>query len=576
MKPEIKKQIILHLPYLAFVYLFGKVGQAFRLAQGADLSGKLLHIGQGFSAAFASAAPSFHPTDLLIGLAAAVIIRLVVYSQSIEFFDINYLLAQPDDQTAIFEYLCDLYNYLDSSIHVQFTYPNRKSDREQLARSFEMPPCNDGLDPIRQEQTDILKRQLARGNNGSVKTKYITYTIEADNLKAARARLSRISLDIQGYFKIMGAVSRVLDGKERLEVLHGIMHPDGERFNFDWKWLAAGGLSTKDFIAPSSFAFKNSRMFQMGGKLCAASFLQIITPELTDRILTDFLDTDSSLVVNVHIQALEQTEAVKMVKRKITDLDAMKIQEQKKAVRDGYDMDILPSDLATYGGAAKKLLQDLQSRNERYFLLTFLVLNYGDTKRKLENDVFRTAGVAQKHNCTLTRLDFQQERGLVSSLPLGENQIHITRGMTTSAVAIIVPFVTQELFQGGDSLYYGLNAKSGNMIMLDRKNARSPNGLVFGTPGGGKSFSCKREMIGVLLKTHDHVLVYNISTPVSSPQPGDLVFFVGTYDTPGVSHVGIYVGNSMMIHCGDPISYSNLNSSYWQAHFYAYARPPYN
>ncbi len=336
---------------------------------------------------------------------------------------------------------------------------------------------------------------------------YITYTIEADNLKAARARLSRISLDIQGYFKIMGAVSRVLDGKERLEVLHGIMHPDGERFNFDWKWLAAGGLSTKDFIAPSSFAFKNSRMFQMGGKLCAASFLQIITPELTDRILTDFLDTDSSLVVNVHIQALEQTEAVKMVKRKITDLDAMKIQEQKKAVRDGYDMDILPSDLATYGGAAKKLLQDLQSRNERYFLLTFLVLNYGDTKRKLENEVFRTAGVAQKHNCTLTRLDFQQERGLVSSLPLGENQIHITRGMTTSAVAIIVPFVTQELFQGGDSLYYGLNAKSGNMIMLDRKNARSPNGLVFGTPGGGKSFSCKREMIGVLLKTHDHVLV---------------------------------------------------------------------
>ena len=412
------------------------------------------------------------------------------YSQSIEFFDINYLLAQPDDQTAIFEYLCDLYNYLDSSIHVQFTYPNRKSDREQLARSFEMPPCNDGLDPIRQEQTDILKRQLARGNNGSVKTKYITYTIEADNLKAARARLSRISLDIQGYFKIMGAVSRVLDGKERLEVLHGIMHPDGERFNFDWKWLAAGGLSTKDFIAPSSFAFKNSRMFQMGGKLCAASFLQIITPELTDRILTDFLDTDSSLVVNVHIQALEQTEAVKMVKRKITDLDAMKIQEQKKAVRDGYDMDILPSDLATYGGAAKKLLQDLQSRNERYFLLTFLVLNYGDTKRKLENEVFRTAGVAQKHNCTLTRLDFQQERGLVSSLPLGENQIHITRGMTTSAVAIIVPFVTQELFQGGDSLYYGLNAKSGNMIMLDRKNARSPNGLVFGTPY--RKASCRR------------------------------------------------------------------------------------
>ena len=294
------------------------------------------------------------------------------YSGCIEFFDINYQLAQPDDQTAIFEYLCDLYNYLDASIHVQFTFANRKTDKEQLARSFEIPPCGDGLDHIRQENTDILKRQLARGNNGNAKTKYITYTVEADNLKAARARLSRIGMDIQGYFKVMGAVSRVLDGKERLEVLHAILHPDGERFAFDWKWLAASGLSTKDFISPSSFAFKNSRMFQMGGKLCAVSFLQVLSPEMNDRILTDFLDTDTGIVVNYHVQALEQTEAVKMIKRKITDLDAMKIQEQKRAVRDGYDMDILPSDLATYGGEAKKLLNELQSRNERYFLTTFL------------------------------------------------------------------------------------------------------------------------------------------------------------------------------------------------------------
>ena len=429
------------------------------------------------------------------------------YSGCIEFFDINYQLAQPDDQTAIFEYLCDLYNYLDASIHVQFTFANRKTDKEQLARSFEIPPCGDGLDHIRQENTDILKRQLARGNNGNAKTKYITYTVEADNLKAARARLSRIGMDIQGYFKVMGAVSRVLDGKERLEVLHAILHPDGERFAFDWKWLAASGLSTKDFIAPSSFAFKNSRMFQMGGKLCAVSFLQVLSPEMNDRILTDFLDTDTGIVVNYHVQALEQTEAVKMIKRKITDLDAMKIQEQKRAVRDGYDMDILPSDLATYGGEAKKLLNELQSRNERYFLTTFLVLNYGDTKCKLENDVFRAAGVAQKYNCALTRLDFQQEQGLVSSLPLGTSQIKITRGLTTSSVAIVVPFVTQELFEGGEALYYGLNAKSGNMIMLDRKNARSPNGLVFGTPGGGKSFSCKREMVSVILKTKDFVIV---------------------------------------------------------------------
>ena len=68
--------------------------------------------------------------------------------------------------------------------------------------------------------------------------------------------------------------------------------------------------------------------------------------------------------------------------------------------------------------------------------------------------------------------------------------------------------------------------------------------------------------------------LYNYCTPTSSPQPGDLVFFVGTYDTPGVSHCGLYVGDGWMLHCGDPISYANLNSSYWQSHFYAYGRLP--
>ncbi len=159
------------------------------------------------------------------------------------------------------------------------------------------------------------------------------------------------------------------------------------------------------------------------------SFLQILAPELSDEMLADFLKTESGILVNLHVQAIDQTEAIKTIKRKITDLDAMKIQEQKKAVRSGYDMDILPSDLATYGEDAKKLLNKLQTRNERLFMLTFLVLNVADTKQKLGNDVFQAAGVAQKYNCSLVRLDYQQEQGLVSSLPLGINQIKIQRSL---------------------------------------------------------------------------------------------------------------------------------------------------
>ena len=129
-------------------------------------------------------------------------------------------------------------------------------------------------------------------------------------------------------------------------------------------------------------------------------------------------------------------------------------------------------------------MQDLQSRNERMFLVTFLVLNTADNPRQLDNNVFQASSIAQKYNCQLTRLDFQQEEGLMSALPLGLNQIEIQRGLTTSSTAIFVPFTTQELFQNGkEALYYGINALSNNLIMVDRKLLKNPNGLILGTPG---------------------------------------------------------------------------------------------
>lgn len=421
------------------------------------------------------------------------------YSKSLAFDDINYQLAQADDKTATFENLCDLYNYFDASVGVQLSLISQYVGREEFERSFEISNQGDSFDSIRKEYALMLQNQLSRGNNGLVKRKYLTLTIEAEDLKAARARLSRIETDVLNLFKVIGAATKPLNGKERLQVLHGLMHPDGELFSFEWDWLPKTGLSVKDYIAPSSFQFGNTRMFRMGKKLGAASFLQILAPELNDRMLADFMEAQDGLMVTLHIRSIDHNEAIKTIKRKITDLDAMKIAEQKKAVRAGYDMDIIPSDLATYGGEAKNLLRDLQSRNERMFLLTFLVVNFADTKQKLENNVFQSAGVAQKYNCALTRLDFCQEQGLMSSLPLGLNQVNIKRSLTTSSTAIFVPFTTQEIFQGGEALYYGLNALSGNMIMADRKQLKNPNGLILGTPGSGKSFSAKREITNVFL-----------------------------------------------------------------------------
>ena len=431
------------------------------------------------------------------------------YTKTVQFQDINYQLNQNEDKMAIFDGWCDFLNYFDSSIRFQFSFVNLSTDRESAAKSISIPPKGDAFDGIRREYTEMLQNQLARGNNGLMKTKYLTFGIEADSLKAAKPRLERIETDVLNNFKRLGVKAEPMNGMERLKLLHGMLHiGDSEPFRFSWDWLPATGLSVKDFIAPSSFEFRNGYNFRIGEKFGSVSFLQILAPELNDRLLADFLDMDNSLVVSMHIQSVDQVKAIKTVKRKITDLQKMTIEEQKKAVRAGYDMDIIPSDLATYGEEAKKLLQELQSRNERMFLMTFLLLNTANTKQQLDNNVFQANAIAQKYNCVLKKLDFQQEEGLMSCLPLGYNQIGIQRGLTTSSVAIFVPFTTQELFQNGkEALYCGLNALSNNLIMVDRKLLKNPNGLILGTPGSGKSFSAKREIANVFLVTDDDIVI---------------------------------------------------------------------
>lgn len=445
-------------------------------------------------------------------------VGLDYYTKTIQYEDINYQLAQQEDKTEIFEEWCSFLNFFDSSVRFQLSFSNMATDVTDFEKSIAISHKNDGFDDVRDEYSEVLLHQMEAGNNGLTKTKYLTFGIHAESMKNAKPRLIHIETDILNNFKRLGVQARTLNGSERLEVMHRQFHiGDDAKFNFDWKYLTSSGLSVKDFVAPSSFAFPTGRYFQIGEMYGCMSFLSIDASDISDRLLADFLSMESSQVVTMHIQSVDQNEAIKTIKHTITELDRSKIEEQKKAVRAGYDMDIIPSDLATYGKDAKALLKELQSQNERMFLLTFLVMNTGKTKQELENNVFQAASIAQKHNCNLVRLDYQQEQGLMSTLPLANNLIEIQRGMTTSSTAIFVPFTTQELFQSGnEALYYGLNALSNNMIMVDRKKLKNPNALILGTPGSGKSFSAKREIANSFLVTDDDII---ISDPESEYSP---------------------------------------------------------
>ena len=430
-----------------------------------------------------------------------------LYTKTVEYEDINYSVASTEDQTAIFGGWSSFLNYFDSSLPFQLSFINRRS-RDRSRYKVNIPPAEDEYNSVREEFTGMLKNQIAKSNNGIERTKYITFGLPAEGVAEARPRLERVEADVMGNLHRLGVQSLPLDGRDRLALLHSQMHPGGhEPFRFSWKDIPKTGLGTKDYIAPDSFDFRDSRTFRVGRYWGAVSYLQILASELSDKLLAEILELDAELTVTMHIQTVDQLKAIKTIKGKISDIGRMKAEEQKKAVRAGYDMEILPPDLITFSKDAAELLADLQSRNERMFLLTFTVVNLAPKRQRLENDVFTVGGIAQKYNCALKRLDWQQEQGFVSALALGYNSIEIQRGMTTSSTAIFIPFMTRELRMGGQALYYGMNALSHNVIMADRKKLKSANGMYLGSTGSGKSFAAKRELLNVFLATNDRIVI---------------------------------------------------------------------
>lgn len=431
-----------------------------------------------------------------------------LYSKSVAFEDCSYAEASDDDKAVIFELYCRLVNYFGPSVAFELSVVCYYPDMAEYRKILRIPSTGDGFDTIRKEYSDMLLSKA-----GLCKTERrlcLTFTVEADDVRQAASRLEQIEADVLVRFKGIGTEAHGMDGYERLLLLHQCLHLDEpQKFRFNWDSLTGTGLSSKDYIAPSSFQFKEGRYFRVGPSVGAVSFLQIRATKIYDTLLNALLNIESSQIVSIHAKALDQGAALKAVKRKLSDLDKAKIDEQKRAVRSGFDMDILPPDLVTFGKEAEKLLEDLQNHDEKMFMVTILLVHTAPTKQKLENIIYSVNGIANANNCDLIRLDYQQEQGYLSALPLGVNQVEIQRGLTTSGTAIFLPFRSCEVFQPG-GLYYGVNAQTKHLILADRKTLKCPNGIVLGTPGSGKSFFAKKEIANSFFATPDHILILDV------------------------------------------------------------------
>ena len=435
-------------------------------------------------------------------------VRRGYYTKMVSFRDMNYVLQDEEEQTGILGLNAQFINYFGPGIHFQHFLFNRQVNPETLIRRFDIPEEGDGKDVIREEYSGIEKKIFAKGKNGVVKGKYFIFGVEAKDVNEARSKLETIEKDVIQNFAAMGSDAAPVKGKERLKLLHEFYHQDNmEPFRFSFEEMAESGKSVKDYVAPSGFDFRFPSRVKAGKMFGSIHYLDILAPSLTDELLKRILDIDANVTVSMHMQTMDPVKAAKMLKSTLSNIQKMKIEEQKKAVRSGYDMDLIPTDIVTYEKDTLELLNDLNSSNQKLVRVTFVIGCFGRSKKEMEALTQRVSGIIQQANCNLRCLQYQQEQGINALSPIGVNDLGIERVLTTNSSAILIPFNTQELFMDGQALYYGQNSISGNMIMADRKQLRTPNGVVLGTPGSGKSFSAKREILGTYLVTRDDILI---------------------------------------------------------------------
>ena len=435
------------------------------------------------------------------------------YTMTIAFEDITYQLLDNTPKNILFERWCNLLNYFDPDIHFQFNYANMELNKESYERDFAIPGKSDKFNRVRKEYSDMLLKQLSKGTNNLRKERYLTFGIHATDYKSAKLKLIKICKQLERYLRRLNSRSRVLDGYARLELLFRIFHPGtGDKLLWNFDMPVKTGLSSKDFIAPSSFSFKYApdlnatKYFRVGDRVGAVNAVKVYASDMEDRIIADILNIDSNVWVSIHADPLDRKKALQLATENLTDIQGMIMREQKDAVKSGYDMDLLPPELQSYKDAGDKLYHDLQRKDEQLFTTTITIVQTAATRKELENNIFELNGILSSYQSRLERLDYRQEQGYMSSLPLGNNTIAVSRIFTTTDMAIFIPFTTKELYNS-DGQYYGMNSLSNNVIMVNRKKLVNPNALIFGMPGFGKTFFGKREILDVFLKTDDDGLI---------------------------------------------------------------------
>lgn len=441
------------------------------------------------------------------------------YSKSYYFPEINFRTLNNDNQIKIAQAYSTFISAFPQDTTVEVTIYNKNVDIMKFQDDIMLKMKNDGLDIYRDEYNNMLLDKLSGAKNNLETVKLLTVGIKANDAQEAFDKFSQIDgIVSENMALVTKRESRALTTIERLDLLNIIYNHDAaislrqkkiiqgvEVEAFSLENCRAQGITTKDVIAPSGMQVKNHDM-EVGSSFTRSYYISNYPSWIKSTLLTELASLPSNMLVSVYFNAIPQDEAIKMIKRQGTNISANLLEIQKKAAKSGFDPSLVSPDLQVAKEESSELMNEMTKDNGMLFTGNIVITIFASSLDELQRLEELLKAVAIKSLVFLKPLNFQQEEGFNTSLPLANNQLKIQRLMTNNTISSITPFSVREVHQK-TGMYYGLNAASRNMILYDRTTDVNPNGCILGMPGAGKSFSAKREMLNILLNTDDEVYV---------------------------------------------------------------------
>lgn len=428
-----------------------------------------------------------------------------MYSKAYTFDDINFNLSDEEQQYMYLERYIEFLSILDDTVDCQICCWNSQINLDDFKKKTLLPQKADDLFEYRYEfNSRVLEENIRKGQNAIQKHMYITLTIKAPDEETAIRRFKSLDITATNTFNRIGNTNmRVLTSQERVEMLKDFFVGTDD--------MPVPQLTEKDYekgidklyCAPDYFDFKKD-YFMFNNTYAKTIYIREYPSTATSEILTELLATGIEIMVTTNIETYDSAEARKLVQHQITAIDTDVAKREVKAAQHGNFSNQMPQRIKNQRDAMVSVYDKITMKDQKLFMTNMQILIKAESFEELNNNLEVIESTLKRSGCIKGEMAWEQEHGMCDCLPVGyQRKFGWLRTMPSESVAIFMPFNVKEM-QMENSVYYGLNMLSHNIILFDRmKGLVNPSGFVLACPGSGKSFTVKREIVNVFLGYED-------------------------------------------------------------------------